>query len=387
MNPLVTFDGCEDLRAYAVKHALKLVGPWGLAGDARLYAEAGSAGAESGGAPRDSAPIQGEDYSGTNLQESGVDEPDQVKTDGEYLYLINGNYLEIVEVRGESPRLISSTKLNGWGHQLLRDDDRLLVTTQTERGTRPVDQDTRHWNGGTALALYDVTDRGNPDLVSTLQLDGSVVSARLVDGVARVVLRADPVGLDFVSPKGSGIRAEREATKRNRQVIKDSTAQNWLPYYVHTDAGGSESEGVLLDCDEVHRPSEFSGLGTTSVLSVDLAGDLVPNGGAGVVAGSETVYASTDRLYVATNRWVDWEALRTDERRRTNERYSTDIHAFDITSARSARYLGSGNIDGHLLSQWAMDSHDGVLRVASTEGTPWWGSEEAQPVSSMNRTA
>src|SRR5690606_20489215 len=36
-------------------------------------------------------------------------------------------------------------------------------------------------------------------------------------------------------------------------------------------------------------------------------------------------------------------------------------------------YDVSGRVDGHLLNQFALDEHDGVLRVATTKGSPWSG--------------
>ncbi len=39
----------------------------------------------------------GRDYSGTNVQVTGVDEADVVKTDGEYIYLARGNEVLILE--------------------------------------------------------------------------------------------------------------------------------------------------------------------------------------------------------------------------------------------------------------------------------------------------
>ena len=55
-------------------------------------AEAGDAGGT--GAANDSR-TEGEDFSGTNNQEEGVDEADFVKTDGYHIYVLNGNRLEI----------------------------------------------------------------------------------------------------------------------------------------------------------------------------------------------------------------------------------------------------------------------------------------------------
>lgn len=395
VSSLVSFDACDDLLSYVKEHALEMVGPWGLGGGIAIEdgagdeavdmdAAAGAEVAEESSAGRAAPPpVEGEDYSGTNVQEAGVDEPDTVKTDGERLYLIRGEYLDIVDVTGPAPRLESTVDVGGWGHQMLRAGDRLLIFGQVDGGVHPRTQESAglYWPSGTTLTLYDVANPARPELVSTLQLDGWVASARLIDGVARVVLNAQPVGLPFATPEGSGLRAEREATEKNRQIIEESTVDNWIPYYIRTGADGSAEEGALLPCEQIHHPRDFSGLGTTTVLSLDLDGDLSPGGGAAVLAGGETVYASAERLYVATNRWVDWENLPENAFREANERYTTDVHAFDITDADAARYLGSGSVRGHVLNQWSMSAHDGVLRVATTDGSPWWGFRDDQPVS------
>lgn len=374
---LAPFDACEEFLSHVTEHALEMVGPWGLGGGMAMETDAQ---AEEGGAQRSAddgaaAPVEGRDYSGTNVQEAGVDEPDTVKTDGERLFLARGEWLDIVDVSGSTPELVSSTRLGGWGNELLRAGDRLLVLGGTD-GHHEGRGDPMGGSGA-QVRLYDIADPADPVLVSTLRLDGRVLSARLVDGVARVVLRAEPVGLPFVTPEGSGLWAEREATKRNREIIEESTVDNWVPYYVHEPAYGPADEGTLLSCDQVHHPEEFSGLGTTSVLSLDATGDLSPRGSVGVLAGGETVYASSDRLYTATNRWIDWESLSDEDAREANERYTTELHAFDISDPTAARYVGSGSVRGHVLNQWGLSAHDGVLRVATTEGSQWWGRENS----------
>src|SRR5438477_531931 len=69
------------------------------------------AAAPTANAASEPAPVQGVDYSGTNVQETGVDEPDLVKTDGNTLFTIDGNQLESVDVRGAAPKLLDTLKL------------------------------------------------------------------------------------------------------------------------------------------------------------------------------------------------------------------------------------------------------------------------------------
>src|SRR5688500_17273303 len=74
---LRAFDGCPEFRAYVTRQALQIVGPYGLEGS--------FAGARVGPLPPsavgDTAGKSAADpFSGTNVQEEGVDEPDLVKT-------------------------------------------------------------------------------------------------------------------------------------------------------------------------------------------------------------------------------------------------------------------------------------------------------------------
>jgi hypothetical protein len=210
----------------------------------------------------------------------------------------------------------------------------------------------------------DVADPAGLRVRETLTLDGQYLSARVVDGLVRLVVRAEPTGLAFTAPRGGGLRAEQEAAERNREVIRSSTVDQWLPYAIHTDADGRRREGTLVDCEAVSRPPDFSGLGTVNVLTIDPAAGARPVHTTAVLGGGETISASGDRLYVATNRWIEpgdpapAQAL------------TTELHAFDITAAQ-ARHVASGSVPGHLLNQFALSERSGYLRAATTEGLPW----------------
>jgi hypothetical protein len=404
---LSSFDACEDYLAHVREHALEVVTPYGLHhgpggrwgpapfaaddGERAVAEDASGATEQAGPAPTPSAGTTPDDVSGTNVQEHGVDEPDRLKTDGEVAYTTVSGRLRILDVTGDDPRELASLDLDGdWGAELLLADDQLLVTS----GGGPVIPFAGETlgDGGfgvgpgastTTITSVDVSDPSAPVVSERLILDGAALSARMVDGVARVVIRTEPgVDLPWTHPETGGLRAEREALAENRRLIEESEAADWLPYVVHQTADGEESEGLLLDCRQVARPSEFAGLGTLSVLTIDVGdGRLVPDDGTvGVLAGGETVYASPGALYVATQRYVDpavlEEAVRSDARPAEVEDVTTEIHAFDIGDPSSTRYLASGEVPGVLLDQWALSEHDGVLRVASTIGDRWWGGGE-----------
>ena len=65
------------------------------------------------------------DFSGTNVQELGVDEPDVLKTDGRRIFVVTDQTLRVIDVA--SGTVTGTLKLDGGGHVLLLRGDRVLA--------------------------------------------------------------------------------------------------------------------------------------------------------------------------------------------------------------------------------------------------------------------
>ena len=383
---LVAFDACEDFLLHVKTEAKRIVTPWGL--DNGWYGPvimedmvAFEANAGSDGAVPQSGRQAGVDYSTTNVQEAGVDEPDIVKTNGDFIYAISNSTLFVVDVTGE-PTITDRLRLeNGWGEILLA-GERIIVLSSQYGGGVPdigfaepgiaVPRDYYYGSPVSVLTEIDVSDPSDIELVRTLYLDGSYVSARMNGDVARIVITAQPTGLEWAYPEGGGLLAEIRAKNANRAIIDASTIENWIPYYVLEEADGSTTDGLLIDCQDAYHPQEFSGLGMLTIVTVDLSEGLQPDA-VGVLAEGDTVYASTESLYVASRQWVDWNDLTEAEIERRVSGESTEIHKFDVSAPTTTAYRASGTVDGYLLNQFSMSEHDGYLRVATTDQAPWWG--------------
>ena len=368
---LAAFGSCGQLLAYAKANARPLVGPYGLGsplgrgGIAETTRSAGPA-------------KQGVDYSGTNVQEEGVDEPDLVKTDGSTLFAIANGRLNSVDVRDPKPRLLDTLALDpALSHELLLHGDRLLVLSRGgyffEALPAMAARIAPYQPAKSVLAEIDVSDPKRLRLVRTLTLDGSYVAARLIDGTARIVAASQVPGtLPFVQPKGAAKDELAAATARNRAVVASSRVSSWLPTYRIRRAGAKAGKPrPLVQCRHVRRAASFSGLGLLTVLTVDLAKGLDPVDSVAVMTDGRIVYASPESLYVATERWADRPS--PDKPQQPEQGVTTAIHKFDISSPARTQYRGSGQVSGYLLSQWSLSEHRGVLRVVSTESPAWWG--------------
>jgi hypothetical protein len=370
------FGDCPALLDYMQTEATARVTPWGLGGG-MYYAEAtgGKASASDEMASTDTsgraeapAPAQtaGGEFSGTNTQETGVDEGDIVETDGEYVYVANTDGLRIVSV--DDAAVVAEPELPSGSHQLLLDGDRLVVVTSS-------------WSGSadTIVSLYDVTDPANPVLLRRSHLEGNVVATRSVDGVARLVITtAFDQRLPFVQPNQFGLD-EESALARNSQIIAESNVEDWLPrQFDEAVDGGFGPMSAVLPCENVAAPGEFAGLGLTWIASIDVQSDGTPIGSAGIVSTGDTVYASTDNLYIATQNW-DWQwggpvrpmviedgAAAVTEPAQDPGPPPTLIHQFSLDDGTGASYVASGEVQGRLLNQFAMSEYNGDLRVATT---------------------
>ena len=372
---LRSFGTCAQFLAYARSHAKGLVGPNGLRG---------YPGPLTAVPPEAAAPVQadggvpGVDFSTTNVQEAGVDEPDIVKTDGSAIFSLAQGRIWAIDVSGSKPRLSGSLQLDqGWNAQLLLYGKHLLVLSGgggppiVPRGAGSI---LPIRGAGTVLTEIDVSDPSSMRVVRTMSVDGGYLSARLVGSTARVVITSTPY-LPLVYQGQKGAETPAAAERKNRGLIASSRLRNWLPYYTLRDRKAKRTiHRALVGCRQVRRPADFSGLGMITVLTIDLARGLEPVDSDAVMADGNTVYASTDNLYVASQRW-GWANPESGE---APQGVTTAIHAFDISSPDETVYRASGEVSGYILNQWALSENGGYLRVASTEAPAWLAQNEGQ---------
>ena len=409
-STLQHFDDCVDLLEHIRTEAMARVGPYGLDGArpepffgfddgfwpadlARAEVTAAVAdGAPSPAAAPESASSQSADadFSGTNVQVIGVDEPDIIKTDGKRIVLVRGGTLVVVDVTGNRPAVTGRVLLGDrWDGELLLHGDRVLVISNHHGTIEPfgepsiADSSLRRYDRD-IVNIDEVLLDGTPRRGRSLRVEGRYVSSRSIDGTARVVIVSRPSELPFVYPRNPA--GEPIAAAANRLVVAQTTLEDWLPSYeVVTSEGSITESGLLLDCDQVYVPSQFSGFGSLAILSFDLESSLTLGDGAATFAEGETIYASLDNLYVATNSWLPvtfFDPRATDDQdslRDIDDRYRTSLHKFSLTTGGPAVYEASGSVKGHLLNQFSLHEHEGHLFVAVTNGSPWgWGNNESE---------
>ncbi len=341
--------------------------------------EGGDASDDGGGQPQD--------HTETNNQVDGVHEADFVQNDGTRIFVLSGPRLYVHRSwPAETLTLASTVEVEGWPREMLLDKERnrLVIASQVYEkrpghigwGSAGVAVDCAGFYCGYAygdtlkVTVLDVSDVAAPRVMEQVYLPGGYFNARRVEGTVRLVMSDQfrwPEGVRFYPEYRREIWGSREAMAKevdrliqeNEKLIRAQRLDQWLPPGRRINASGQVSK-LEYACSDFMRANAPTGLGFVTVLSLGLdpgALDAPPHR-TSLVASPGEVYASKDSLYLATNHWW-WRA----EAGQTDHAY---LHKFDIRQPGRAAYVASGTVEGHLLNQFSMDEHEGVLRMAIT---------------------
>lgn len=130
-------------------------------------------------------------YSTTNIQTEGVDEGDVVKTDGEYIYIVNDKkpVVNIVKAQGKETKKIAKIKIKYNKEdvnvkEIYYADNKLIVISGVYEDDvlYGIEDSVSGVNNGksiTIISVYDITDRSNPKLIKQNTQQGAFDSSKL----------------------------------------------------------------------------------------------------------------------------------------------------------------------------------------------------------------
>jgi uncharacterized secreted protein with C-terminal beta-propeller domain len=405
---LTAYSDCDQLLAHYRSEVRLTATPYGFGyGSAGKEVLADASSGVAGAARSSSEPAAlGARPTGTNLQEQGVDEPDLAKLRDGRLVVLARDAIQVLSAQAD-PRLLGSLRLRASdqvlegpssGGELLLVGEKALVVVPGYRqdpgqqGVASSDRSMRlsapylPGTPTTRLVLVDLS-ADQPRLLEQATFDGQYVSARLLGDTVRLVTSSSP-RMEPVQPRTADQVAQQEALVVNQSAAAALRLRDVLPQVVRTDHTGRVlKRGNAVDCAQTTHARNPRGSSTLLVTTMQPTGGLDATDSTAVTTDGDLVYASRDRLYVATSRWGTVGpvlALQDTDRQRTptTDEVTTEIHAFDTSSATSTRYVGTGSVPGYVLSRWALSEHERTLRVATTRQPPWTG-QDTGPTSSM----
>ena len=138
----------------------------------------------------------GVDFSTTNAQVYGVDEPDFLKNDGKYVYILSNDKLSIIDAYpAEGAKVILKVGLDVQGQSLQNmflNKDRLVIFYQGQGEKYSIEEygyiPTPIYSPTTHALVLDISDKENPKVVKNYEVSGYYNNARMIgDNVYFVV--------------------------------------------------------------------------------------------------------------------------------------------------------------------------------------------------------
>jgi uncharacterized secreted protein with C-terminal beta-propeller domain len=331
-----------------------------------------------------------EDYSETNVQVAGVDEPDFLKNDSGHVYVLAGDGVRVIDAwPAAETHEIARVSVLGEPRRMFLAGGRLAVYSRLANlalagistsgsNSVPSSQGCTYGyscrftseGGATLVTIFDVSTPDAPSELGRYALSGGFVAARRIgDDVYTVVhdqgLGATPnVTVALEASDAQALEIEYERLLREADVAVDALpVEDFLPWVRNFNRDTNEWAGTHA-CDEALATRSAAGQSFVSVVAFDLA--TLSGLTRTITAGKPGfVYSSAEGLYLATD-GVEGGDFAAQSIRAAVDDFST-IHKFSLAEG-SARYVGSHPVRGHVLNQFSMDERDGVLRVATSSG-------------------
>lgn len=299
-------------------------------------------------------------FTTTNLQEVGVDESDVIKSDGTYFYIARGDTLRVVQATpiGELAE-VGRLNLDVRVSEMYLFGTKLILLAQRYEvgggGWGMPAMEMEMWppyfvGSDLTVVEVDVSNPRTPAQLKEIELDGSLVSSRLVNGRLILVLTIAPQLPENPTPARINAMPLEEILPQVRDQVRAREMVTW--------------QNCL-------HPESPDGYFMTGVVTLDAADIETIVHSVAVIGNAGTIYASTAALYL-----TDAEYDPDD-----NYREMAAIHKFAFDAEGAARYVASGSVPGRLLNQFSLGEFEGHLRVATHVSNPVFFGMFEEPVS------
>ena len=286
-------------------------------------------------------------YSTTNIQVTGVDEADIVKTDGEFIYTISSansgvfytNYYDsltdtviyIIKANSQTSRVVSKINLDNdtvpAGLFLSQDGNRLVVLASRyqiyDYASRSDSMILMPYQSDvyTLINVYDVSDKADPVLVRNFTISGSYFNSRMINNYVYAVI------------------------SQPANVINEAVT---LPK-VYEETLVSDIEAKMVYYADAVEPTYFT---FTTFVGLDILDDASQVANMTLMmGGTSTMYVSTGNMYVTYPTWSDGQY--------------TSIYRVHINGT-SLAFEARGSVPGYVLNQYSMDEYNDHFRIATT---------------------
>jgi inhibitor of cysteine peptidase len=399
-----TFNSIDEIKSFLEENI-------GVSG--RGFAVAEKADSASVGVPNAAQTDSGsgggraDEYSETNIQVEGVDEPDIVKNDGKYIYTVVGNKVVIVDAfPAEQMEVLSEIELEDNIKNIFLNGNKLVIFSEhydyVDSGIPCLAESFFGRCGGyskqnTIVSIYDVSDRENPELGEEVRTEGSYIDARMIEDYVYVI-SSKWIQLNWFEMPRYEVDGVQRAIAASTINYIDSSDENYVFNFISAidlDNGKVDSEVYLMGASNTIFVSQdniyltyqkrISQKYYLERYVEEVIMDVLPleeRAKVEKIMGSEKEHYEKSRevqrifedyavslgakegakvMKEFENEFEDYTIMIQKETEKTV------IHKIEIDE-EDIDYKAKGEVPGSVLNQFSMDEHGGFFRIATTTG-------------------
>ncbi len=281
------------------------------------------------------------DFSATNIQVEGVDEADIVKCDGEYLYVVSGNTVFIIDAYPpEDAKVLSDIQESENPREIYINEDKLVVL------------------GPNFAKVYDISDKENPVFKREVSFDGYYFNSRMIGDYVYLIINS-PLYYDWVGqvdfPGWMG-RIDLPEISCNGKV---RTIQANEIYYFENVHDYSYQFVTIMAMNTQNDDEKITS--KTFLMST-----------------AQNLFVSSNNIYITHTNYGIHSLSKRPNGRSYWKMEKTTIHKISIVDGEIV-YKSQGDVPGRVLNQFSMDEYHGYFRIATTTGQVWGtGANEAR---------
>lgn len=266
----------------------------------------------------------GSSYSDTNVREEGVGEADIIKTDGDHIYILNGDKISIVGIASEEMDALGEIQLESDSYyaEMYVKDDRLIAFYTKNTYEDRNDGLGEYYHQETVAEIFDVSDPSEPKKVTKISQSGNYNSVRIVGDYVYLFS-------DFYADISFG----------------KSAVAAYIP----------EIQGEKIMSDSIYMPQSTDSLNYTVISGFSLKNPEEKIDRKAVFGTGGLFYASKDNIYVCE---VLWDVNNSDTAQTCIRKLSYKDGVI--------KPVGQTRIDGRLNDSFSIDEYEKNLRLVAT---------------------
>ena len=348
-------------------------------------------------------------YSETNVQVTGVDEADIIKTDGNYIYTVTEDILFIIKAYpGEEAEVVSTIDFDdNFPSGLFINNDNLAIFGNDYDIDLFDEIPFQPRYGMTFFDIYDISDRTNPLLVKEYKIEGNYFNSRMIDDWVYFVVRNQPVFRpDYPTPiilEGSAIRSipvtdihyfsipynypqlvtihsinianiaddilSKSVAVEGGQNLYMSQQNMFITYTEYVDESEIRNEIIKDVLDSELTSADRALIDKIKATDEEILSEYEKENKIMQVYYSYLNYLPRDDQDLLWDEIEDRLAVKLEE----FEFYEyTVINKIGVKNGQ-INVIGNGQVPGHIMNQFSLDEDttSGVLRIATTVNSRW----------------